>query len=141
MRDMFSFSIFSAAILASLAAAVIVLYFGEFLPKLLFSARPLRRILLIAPLYQAVAALLAPLAKLSLVLTNAFLPDRSPEHKMTAEEINRIIHDRRDGVCLTDFEHTLITNLLAWRASGTPVTKERVYSSLAKFELSDKHKG
>lgn len=115
---------------ACLLSACAVLYFGEFMPKLLFSARPLRRTLLIAPVLRTVSAILRPLTWTAMKLTDALIPRPKTVQHPTAAEIMDIIRDRRDGVRLSDFEHVLITELLALRSEGIPVTKESVYAAL-----------
>lgn len=121
---------------ASLLSACIVLIFGEFIPKLLFSARPLRRTLMIVPVFQAVSAMLRPLSWLAMKATHALMSHTQGEQKTTAAEIMGILRDRRDGVCLTDFEHALITKLLAQRTEGTTFTKESIYAALDALDAT-----
>lgn len=118
--------------IAAFIAAFIVLYVSEFLPKLFFSARPLQRTLFVAPAYRSVATLLAPLATLALKVTNLFVGRKTntDKHKMTPNELLRILQDRKDGVCLTDFESALITRIIVLRIKGQPITREAIYSAL-----------
>lgn len=120
---------------ACFLSACIVLYFGEFMPKLLFSARPLRRTLLIAPVFRMVAVILSPFVWIAMKLIDALMPRPKAERRLTTAEILGIIHDRRDGVRLSDFEHVLITELLSLRSKGKPVTKDKLFAAL---DLLDK---
>ena len=42
----------------------------------------------------------------------------------------RILHDRRDGVCLSDFESALVTRIVVLRVKGRPITPEALLSAL-----------
>lgn len=119
-------------------AAGLILYFGEFLPKLLFSSRPLHRTVLIAPIFQVVTTILLPHTWLAMKLTDALMPGKNDEQRTTIAEVMRIIRDRQDGVCLSNFEHALITHVLFMRAKGEPITKENVYAALKNIrQLAD----
>ena len=63
-------------------------------------------------------------------LTDALLPRRQAERKVTTDEIMRIIRDRRNGVRLSDFEHALVTEILSLRLKGKPFTTESVCAAL-----------
>ncbi len=115
---------------ASFIAACLVLYVSEFMPKLLFAARPLRRTLFIAPAYAVLAHLLAPLTAVALKLTDALVPEREAKYRLTPDELLRILRDRKDGVCLSDFESALITRLIVLRVKGRPITREAIYEAL-----------
>ena len=117
---------------ASFVAACIVLYCSEFMPKLLFAARPLRRTLLIAPVYRAIAIALSPFTTVALKLTDLLVPKRESKYKLTPNELLRILQDRKDGVCLSDFESALITRLIVLRIKGRPVTREAIYEALTE---------
>ena len=52
----------TASAILGFVGAFILLYCAEFMPKLLFAARPLRRILLVAGAYEVLAAVLKPAA-------------------------------------------------------------------------------
>ena len=115
----------------SFLAAFTVLYTSEFMPKLLCAARPLRRILRLAGAYEVMAKALAPLTALALWLTDIFLPHReAAKERLTANDLLRILQDRKDGVCLSDFESALITRLVVLRAKGKPITPEAILSAL-----------
>ncbi len=83
-------------------AAFTVLYVSEFMPKLLCAARPLRRSLMLATAYEIMAAVLRPLTALAMKFTDLFIGSRRDEkYKLTVKDLERILQDRRDGVCLS----------------------------------------
>lgn len=116
--------------IASFAAAFIVLYVSEFLPKMLCSARPLRRSLMLADSYDALALALAPLTRVALFLTGFFVPRYESEYKLTTADLVRILQDRKDGVCLSDVESALISRIIVLRVKGKPITPEAILSAL-----------
>ena len=112
-------------------AAFTVLYVSEFMPKLLCAARPLRRSLMLATAYEIMAAVLCPLTALAMKFTDLFIGSRRDEkYKLTVKDLERILQDRRDGVCLSDFESALITRIVVLRAKGQPITPESLLSAL-----------
>jgi len=116
--------------IASFVAACLVLYCSEFMPKLLFAARPLHRTLLIAPIYRVLALALAPVTTLAMKLTDALVPKRESKDTFTADDLLRILQDRKDGVCLSDFESALVTRLIVLRLKDRPITREAIYEAL-----------
>jgi len=119
------------ASLLNFLAAFTVLYVSEFLPKLLGAARPLRRSLAIAPSYAIVSALLKPLVELSMKLTDLFLRGRKEQrYRVTSSDLVRILQDRKDGVCLSDFESAIISRLIVLKIKGRPVTAEEILSAI-----------
>ena len=46
----------------------------------------------------------------------------------------RILQDRKDGVCLTDFESALVTRIIVLRVKGKPITPESLMSALEEVE-------
>ena len=114
----------------SFAAAFTVLYVSEFLPKLLCAARPLRRSLMLADLYDIAERLLAPLTWVSMKLTDLFVPRKEAKYHLTTADLLRILQDRKDGVCLTDFESALISRIIVSRVKGKPITRETLMSVL-----------
>lgn len=130
--------LFSANAIANLVwsffAAFTVLYFSEFIPKLLCSMRPLRRSLLMADAYRWISLVLYPLTVVALKLTNVFLPQREPRYKLTTSDLIRILEDRKDGVCLSDIESALVTRIIVLRVKGKPITPEAILSALSDGE-------
>ena len=120
--------------LASFAAAFLVLYVSEFLPKMLCSARPLRRSLVLAEAYDVLAFVLAPLTRVALFLTGFFVPRHETEYKLTAADLVRILQDRKDGVCLSDVESALVSRIIVLRVKGKPITPEAILSALREAD-------
>ena len=121
----------TASAILGFAGAFMLLYCAEFMPKLLFAARPLRRILAVAGAYEVLAAALKPAVSLAMRFTDLFMPRREQKYKLTSADLLRILQDRKDGVCLTDFESALITRIFVLRAKGSPITREAVLDALA----------
>lgn len=111
-------------------AAFAVLYLSEFLPKLFASARPLRRMLMAAPAYSVFAAAIAPLTRVALFVTELFVPRTETREKVTANDLIRILQDRKDGVRLTDFESALISRILVIRKKGEFMTSDALLRAL-----------
>lgn len=119
-----------ANVVWSLFAAFLVLYASEFMPKLLCSARPLRRSLLLAGPYRAMSVALSPLTAVAMKLTDMFMPDKESRYTLTTSDLMRILEDRKDGVCLSDIESALITKILVLRVKGREITPESLMSAL-----------
>ena len=119
-----------ANVVWSLFAAFLVLNASEFMPKLLCSARPLRRSLLLAGPYRAMSVALSPLTAVAMKLTDMFMPDKESRYTLTTSDLMRILEDRKDGVCLSDIESALITKILVLRVKGREITPESLMSAL-----------
>ena len=124
----------TAAGVCSFLAAFTVLYTSEFMPKLLCAARPLRRVLVLIAPYEVMAKILSPLTAIALFLTDIFVPRRETREKLTANDLLRILQDRKDGVFLSEFESALITRLVVLRAKGKPITPEAILSALREVD-------
>lgn len=111
-------------------AAMVVLYIGEFLPKLFCAARPLRRALSLASFYRVFRVVLSPFTALALAVTSLFIHRDERRYKVTTSDLLRILEDRKDGVKLTSFESALISRILVLRRKGEKVTKESLLSAL-----------
>ena len=120
----------TASAVLGFVGAFMLLYCAELTPKLLFAARPLRRILAVAGAYEILAAALKPAVSLAMRFTDLFLPRREQKYKLTSADLLRILQDRKDGVCLTDFESALITRIFVLRAKGSPITRESILDAL-----------
>lgn len=112
------------------AAAVCILFFGEFFPKLFCSASPLRRILFLAPFWRIFRKVFMPLATVVLGVVSRLLPKREATAKVTPETVLKILEDRKDGVKLSDFESALIGRLMVLRSKGQEVTPENLLAVL-----------
>lgn len=114
----------------SFASALLVLYVSEFLPKMLCAARPLHFCLGMARQYRALAALLKPVATALLSVTSFFMPRKDPKYSVTAKDLMRILRDRKEGVCISDFESALIGRILVCRAKGRFVTSDELVDAV-----------
>ncbi|HBO99449.1 MAG TPA: hypothetical protein DD637_06410 [Verrucomicrobia bacterium] len=116
-------------------AAFVVLYLGEFFPKLLCTTRPLERVLFLAPLYEAASILLRPLSGLATAVIGFFVPRAEVRPGVTTNDLLRILQDRKDGAVLTDLESALIARILVLRRKGEKVTAESLLSVLDDARL------
>ena len=114
----------------SFAAAFTVLYFAEFLPKLLCAARPLRRSLMLADVYAVMAKILSPLTAVAIAITDFFVAGKEAKYHLTTRDLIRILQDRKDGVCLSDFESALIGRIIVLRVKGRFVTTDAILDVL-----------
>jgi CBS domain containing-hemolysin-like protein len=119
-----------ASLVWSFFAAFTVLYVSEFMPKLLFAARPLRRILSVADAIKVMALALSPLTSVAMKFTDMFMPSKEQKYRLTSADLLRILQDRKDGVCLSDLESALITRIIVLRVKGKPITPEAILSAL-----------
>ena len=127
----------AASALWSFSAAFTILYVAEFLPKMLCAARPLRRVLTMAPAYRVLNAALRPLTALGMKLTDLFVPRKEAKARLTSADLLRILQDRKDGVCLSDIESALITRIVVLRVKGKPITPEAILSALREDEATE----
>ena len=111
-------------------AAFLVLYLGEFVPKLLCSARPLRRMLALAPFWRVFAAVFVPVGALVQAVVGRFMPRREAGPRLTPDTIMRILKDRKDGVKLSDFESALIGRILVLRSRGEFIVPDSLLPAL-----------
>lgn len=114
----------------SFTAAFLVLYVSEFMPKLLCAARPLRCSLMIADVYQWMSRGLSPLTYIAVKLTNFFISGHDSKYKLTTKDLIRILQDRKDGVCLSDFESALIGRIIVHRVKGKFITTDSLLDVL-----------
>lgn len=112
-------------------AAVLMLAGGEFLPKLLCSARPLRRLLQVMPAWSVLSRALTPIVAVVDAVIVRFLPRREQKARITPVSMLKILEDRKDGVKLSELESALISRLMVLRAKGEFVTPESLLSALA----------
>jgi len=120
----------TSRIVWNLVAAFIVLYCSEFSPKLVCAARPLRSSLVLADTYQTVRLLLRPLTAVAMKLTDLFVPRKESKYKLTADDLVRILQDRKDGVCVSDIESALIGRIIVLQARHKPITSEALLDVL-----------
>ena len=116
--------------IASLVVALVLLMLGEFLPKLFCSARPLRRMLGLAPYWKVFAKVFVPVGSVVQAVIERLLPKREAKPRMTPEQVLKILDDRKDGVKLSDFESALIRRIMQLRAKGEFVIPETLLPAL-----------
>ena len=116
--------------ICSLVVALLLLMLGEFLPKLFCSARPLRRVLGLAPYWKVFAKVFVPVGSVVQALVERLLPKREAKSRMTPEQVLKILDDRKDGVKLSDFESALIRRIMQLRAKGEFVIPETLLPAL-----------
>ena len=114
----------------SLVVALLLLMLGEFLPKLFCSARPLRRMLGLAPYWQVFARIFVPIGTVVQKIVETLMPKREQKFKLTPEAVLKILEDRKDGVKLSDFESALIRRIMQLRARGEFVVPETLLPAL-----------
>lgn len=119
-----------ASVVWSCFAAFIVLYTSEFMPKLLCSARPLRRSLLLSGPFSVISILLSPITYIAIKVTNFFIPPKKTKDSLTVKDLVRILEDRKDGVCLSDVESALITKIIILRLKGKKITVESLLDAI-----------
>ena len=119
-----------AGAFVSAGSALALLFLGEFLPKLLCAARPLRRILGLAPYWRWLSVGLAPVGSVVQVAVERLLPRREAKARVTPETVLRILADRKDGVRLSELERALIARILQLRERGEFVVPESVLSAV-----------
>jgi CBS domain containing-hemolysin-like protein len=110
--------------------AVIMLVFGEFMPKLFLSARPLRRLLMLAPAWKVFYRVFRPFGFCMYSAVNRLLPRREQRVKVTPETVLQILQDRKDGVKLSELECALIGRIMVLRAKGAKVTPESLLEAV-----------
>lgn len=111
-------------------AAFLMLYFCEFLPKLLCAARPLRRLLFLVPGWRVFEFVFAPVGFVVQSVIVRLLPKRETKVRVTPETVLRILQDRKDGVKLSDFESALIGRIVVLRSRGEFILPETLLSAL-----------
>jgi len=114
------------------AMAFMVLFFCQYLPKLFFSTRPLRRTMLVARVFYAIEKTLTPLTAAILFLTKWLVPNNrsasDPRFLMTREYIQNVVSDAKDGSRITAFERLMINRVLTLQSQTaaqvmTPLTR------------------
>ena len=124
-----------AQVALSFASALLILFLGEFLPKLLCSARPLVRLLSLAPAWRVFAHVFAPVGAVVQWLVERLMPRREPKAKMTPEAILRILADRHEGVKLSAVERALVGRILMLRARGEFIVPDSLLPALDESML------
>ena len=120
----------AAQLVLSFLSALAILFLGEFMPKLLCSARPLRRLLWLAPAWRVFARFFAPVGACVQAIVERLMPKREAKARITPETVLKILADRKDGVKLSDFESALVGRIMVLRAKGEFVVPETLLPAL-----------
>ena len=102
------------------AVACAMLFLGEYLPKLLYSSRPLRRTLASIPAYRMLATALFPFVAFVSALVRMAFPSRNMRPNrlgLSRDGLRMLVQDRNDLTRLTAFERRLIDRVLMLQAS------------------------
>lgn len=101
----------------SVGVASVVLYCGEYLPKLLFSTRPLRRTVAASAFFSFVSKLLRPLSALVIFLTQWIIPASSGKKNdrfyFSIDYLENLVNDKKSGADITAFERLMIHRVLS----------------------------
>lgn len=111
-------------------AAFAILYLGEFLPKLFCSARPLRRMLQLAPVWKVFARVFVPVGAVVQLVIERLLPKRESRLRVTPDTVLKILEDRKDGVKLSAFETALVGQIVKLREKGEFITPDSLLAAL-----------
>jgi CBS domain containing-hemolysin-like protein len=99
----------------SFAVAVTVLFLGEYLPKLIFSASPTQRLFNCIAFYHFLEVTLRPLVSVfSFFIRFIFggVKASSPRQSVSRDGLRRLVADTDNGTMLTTFERRLIDRVL-----------------------------
>ncbi len=103
----------------SLFVAALMLFGGEYLPKLLFATRPLRRSLAAMRAYRVLAFALAPLVAVFSAVTRVVFkvrPMKGGRLGVSRAGLRTLVSDKDGSTRLTPFERTLIARVLDLQA-------------------------
>ena len=103
----------------TLFVAALMLFVGEYLPKLLFATRPLRRSLSAMRAYRLLEVLLAPLVGVFAAVTRVVFkvrPMKSGRLGVSRAGLRTLVSDKDGSTRLTPFERTLIARVLDLQA-------------------------
>ena len=100
--------------------AIVMLFIGEYLPKLLFSTKPLRRTLGVTGLFHVVATILYPVVWCFSLFTQYVFKIKTPRpsnQSISRDALRFIVADRHDSTHLSSFERLLIDRVLTLQAT------------------------
>lgn len=93
-----------------------ILFFCEYLPKLFFTTRPLRRTLLVTGVFRVAEKFLSPLTDAILFVTKWLVPNNrkgaGQRFLMSREYIQNVVSDGKEGSRITAFERLMINRVL-----------------------------
>ena len=103
----------------TLFVAALMLFVGEYLPKLLFATRPLRRSLAAMRVYRPLEVALTPLVGVFAAVTRVVFkvrPMKGGRLGMSRAGLRKLVSDKEGSTRLTPFERTLIERVLDLQA-------------------------
>ncbi|MDD2454936.1 MAG: CNNM domain-containing protein [Kiritimatiellae bacterium] len=109
----------AAQIVWQFVMALMVLCFSEYLPKLFFTTRPLRRTMYVIRPFYVIERMLTPLTGLVMLLTQWLTPNSGEGDRrflMTREYLQNVVSDAKDGSRITAFERMMINRVLTLHA-------------------------
>ncbi|MDD4101484.1 MAG: CNNM domain-containing protein [Kiritimatiellae bacterium] len=109
----------AAQIIWQVLMALMVLCFSEYLPKLFFTTRPLRRTMYVIRPFYIIEKILTPLTGLVMLLTQWLTPNSGEGDQrflMTREYLQNVVSDAKDGSRITAFERMMINRVLTLHA-------------------------
>jgi CBS domain containing-hemolysin-like protein len=126
----------------AVSVACLMLCFCEYLPKLFFITRPLRRTLWVIRVFSVIERVLAPLTAAILVLTKWLIPNNQKGARqrfmMSREYIQNVVSDDKEGSRITAFERLMINRVLTLQsqtASQVMTPLSRVTTTTASSPL------
>ncbi len=139
--------------LAAPVAAIVLLIFGEYLPKVWSTAHPLRRILPLAPVFRVVDFLFYPIAAAIAFITIRLDPRRKSDTRspfVSRDNIKILVRDSQAQGNISPFERLLINRVLelqlqqAWQlmtplAQIISVGPEHTLADCREIALSARH--
>ncbi len=105
-----------AAGLCSLASAVAMVFLGEYLPKLLFTSKPMRRCVAMTGFYRFSAIILWPVVAIFSAVVKAVFTGRAGAPKrlrISRDDLRRMVAEGHMTTRLSGFERVLIERVLA----------------------------
>jgi len=116
----------------ALYMAVMVLIFCEFIPKLIFESRPLRRTLPLVSIFVLIDKVLSPITAMVLFCTQWVIPKASRKSEsrfvITREFLHDVVADRERGAQITAIERLMIKRVLTLQS----LTAAQIMTPLAK---------
>lgn len=130
----------------SVSMAVLILFCGEYLPKLLFASRPMRRMLAVILVYRVIELLIRPVAS----VFDAFVRLLFGGQKATVarsgdsrDHLRKLVADTNDATRLTPFERRLIDRVLMLQtlSAGEMAKPVRSGAELPLLRITSKMRG
>jgi hypothetical protein len=82
-----------------------------------------------------ISTLLSPITFIAVKLTDIFIPKKEPIYKLSTADLMRILEDRKNGVCLSDFESALISRIIILRVKNKKITTDAILDALRDQDI------